>query len=232
MLRELELALNDLRDDADLKVAILTGAGEKAFSAGGDLENISKLSGSFEYRDKRFWDTFARSPMLFREMGAVWKPVIAAVNGYCLGGGLELALACDIIIASENAVFGIPEVKLGAVPSAGGTQRLTRRVPFGIALEMMLTGDNITAQEAHRIGLINKVVPLGELMSAAEQLAKKIASNSLHALMALKELAWRGGFCMSLTEGLRMEKMYSRILREDKEQKDLMQAMLKKLQKK
>ena len=120
------------------------------FCAGGDIELISKLSGSFEFREERFWQTFARSPIAFREMGAVWKPMIAAVNGYCLGGGLELALACDIIIASENASFGAPEVGLGAVPSAGGTQRLTRRVPFGMALEMLLTGERVSAQEAYR----------------------------------------------------------------------------------
>jgi enoyl-CoA hydratase/carnithine racemase len=165
-------------------------------------------------------------------MGTVWKPLIAAVNGYCLAGGLELALACDIIIASDNATFGIPEVTLGAIPSAGGTQRLIRRVPFGMALEIMLTGESITAQEAYRIGLVNKVVPLAELMSAAEKLAKKIADSPLHALMVLKELAWRGGLCMSFTEGLRMEKVYSRILREDEEQKERMEAALKRIQKK
>jgi enoyl-CoA hydratase/carnithine racemase len=232
LLSGLESALGDLRDDPELKVGIVTGAGHKAFSTGGDLEMISKLSGSFKFREERFWKTFARSPICFREMGTVWKPLIAAVNGYCLAGGLELALACDIIIASDNATFGIPEVTLGAIPSAGGTQRLIRRVPFGMALEIMLTGESITAQEAYRIGLVNKVVPLAELMSAAEKLAKKIADSPLHALMVLKELAWRGGLCMSFTEGLRMEKVYSRILREDEEQKERMEAALKRIQKK
>ncbi len=217
-----------LKDNNNLRVGVITAAGEKAFSTGGDLRDLYNLIHTDGAAAERFWKTFNRSPFPFRELGILWKPLIAAVNGYCLAGGLELVLACDIIIASENASFGVPEITLGFIPSAGGTQKLVRRIPFGIALEMLLTGERIDAQEALRIGLINKVVPLKELMPSAEQLAQKIASNGPLAAMVIKELAWRGGFCMSLDEGLRFEKLFSRINRDTDDSKEGALAFIEK----
>ena len=230
LISELERVLADIRDDDNLKVGVIIGAGDRAFCAGNDIAEMEEMGSSFDARDERFWRTFSKSPFALRETGTLWKPLVAAVNGYCLASGVEIALACDIIVATPSARFGIPEVLLGAVASFGGTQRLTRRVPFGMAMEMLLTGENITAEEALRIGLVNRVVPNDQLMATAEELAIKIARHPLHALQANKELAWRGQE-MSLADGLRMEKMFSRILREDKEQRLLMKAMVDRLQK-
>ena len=134
----------------------------------------------------------------------LYKPVIAAVNGVAMGGGLELALACDIRIASENAIFGVPEVKLGVIPGWGGTQRLPRCVPWTIAAQMLFTGEPIDAQEACRVGLVSKVVPLSELMPAAEKMAGSILKNAPLAVRAAKQAMLRGT-SMTLEEGLRVE---------------------------
>jgi E-phenylitaconyl-CoA hydratase len=138
--------------------------------------------------------------------------VIAAVNGYCLAGGLELALACDIRIAADHARFGLTEVLRGIIPGGGGTQRLPRIVPFGIALQLMLTGEHIDAAEAYRIGLVNKVVPAARLMDEAVALAERICANAPLSTRAIKESAYRGSN-VSLEEGLRIESFLSRIIR-------------------
>lgn len=178
---ELKQLLVDLEGDNDLRVLILTGMGDKAFVAGADInELVDRDAGSGRRISRERQDIFSRIENL-----AV--PVIAAVNGYALGGGLELALACSIRICSENAQFGAPEVKLGIIPGDGGTQRLPRLIGLGRAMEMILTGDFIDAEEAHRVGLVNRVVSQNELMDNAMKLAKKIASRPPLAVQYAKD---------------------------------------------
>ena len=186
VLDELDDCFHAIQDDEEVRVVILTGAGEKAFVAGADLHELATLA-PLEGRD------FSRRGQgtldLIENLG---KPVIAAVNGYALGGGCELAIACALRIASENARFGQPEVKLGIIPGYGGAQRLTRLVGKGRALEMILSGEPIGAQEAYRIGLVNQVVPAAELAAAAETLARKIAANAPLAIKFALEAVNRG----------------------------------------
>jgi len=171
LLDELEIAFQAFRQDEAVKVVILTGAGEKAFVAGADIKELTKLDGvsgrAHSLRGQQVLNAIENCP----------KPVIAAVNGYCLGGGCELALACHIRIASESARFGQPEVKLGLIPGYGGTQRLPRLVGTGRAIEILLTADTLDAKEAERIGLVNRVVPAADLLDYCRQLAKKIIAN-------------------------------------------------------
>jgi enoyl-CoA hydratase len=178
---ELKQVFESLRNDANVDVVILTGAGEKSFVAGTDIKELTELnSESGRSFSKGGQDVFN----LIENLG---KPVIAAVNGYALGGGCELALACHIRYASENARFGQPEVNLGIIPGYGGTQRLARLVGKGKAMEMILAGDPIDAQEAYRVGLVNKVVPQAELLKAAEEIAGKIiAKGQLAVRTALR----------------------------------------------
>jgi len=195
--RELHETMVDFRDDPELWVGIITGAGEKAFSAGADIKDT--LPFMKEHRDSP-WATPA-IPMRGLEL---WKPLIAAINGLALGGGLEIALACDIRIASENARFGTPEVTLGLIPGWGGTQRLPRMLPWCKAAEILLMGRLIDAQEASRIGLVNKIVPVEELMPTAREWAEVICQAGPLAVRAAKEAMIRG--CgMTLEEGLRLE---------------------------
>ena len=168
---ELRQAFEQVKSDASIDAVVITGAGEKAFVAGTDIGELTAL-------DAKTGKSFSeKGQILFRFIENLGKPVIAAVNGYALGGGMELALACHIRIASENAKFGQPEVNLGVIPGYGGTQRLARLIGKGRAMEMILTGDPIDAQEALRIGLVNKVVPTSDLMKTAEALAQKILSK-------------------------------------------------------
>ena len=178
---ELFALFTQIKTDNSVNVVILTGAGEKAFVAGTDIQELtvlnSELGKEFSSRGQEVFD-------LIENLG---KPVIAAVNGYALGGGCELALACHIRIASENAKFGQPEVNLGIIPGYGGTQRLPRLIGRGRAMEMILTGNPIDAQEALRVGLVNKVVPQAELLATAAALAQLIAGKGQLAVrMALK----------------------------------------------
>ena len=197
VIQELSQALTDFRDDSQLLVAIITGAGERAFCAGADIATtIPMLKGM----RGEWWRLPAT---IFRGLD-VWKPIIAAINGHALGGGLELALSCDIRIAAEKATFGVPEVTLGLIPGFGGTQRLPRVIPTAIAAEMLLTGRSINAQEAYRIGLVNKVVPLPELMPAAEEMANRLCQLPPLAVRAAKEAMLRG-LDLTLEEGLRLE---------------------------
>lgn len=183
LLDELESVFQSLKLDELIKVVILTGAGEKAFVAGADIAELSKLD---MLSAKDFSE---RGQKVFYTIENMNKPVIAAVNGFALGGGCELALACHIRLASENARFGQPEVNLGIIPGFGGTQRLTRLVNSGRAAEMILTGDLIDANEAYRIGLVNHVYPQNELFDKAVELANKIASKAPHAVnLALKSI--------------------------------------------
>ena len=197
-LGELEATLGELRDDAQVQVVIVTGAGEKAFVAGADIAELAKLD-ALSGRE-----TARRGQRVFRSLELFPKPVIAAVNGFALGGGCELALACHVRIASENAAFGLPEVGLGVIPGYGGTQRLARLVGRGRAIEMVLTGQRITAAEAQRIGLVNRVVPGGSLLGEARALAAAILANGPVAVRAALESIQRG-LDMPLDAGLAFE---------------------------
>jgi len=182
LMSELVKALDELDKDQTVNVIILTG-GEKAFAAGADITEMSKATPVDLILDRRFelWDQIRKTA----------KPIIAAVSGFCLGGGNERAMNCDIIIASENAVFGQPEVNVGIMPGAGGTQRLTRAVGKSKAMQMILTGQSISAEEALRIGLVSKVVPLESLMVEVKKLANEIASKPPIAIRAAKEAILR-----------------------------------------
>jgi len=190
----------DVGEDPNIWVAIVTGAGDKAFSSGQDLKEVvewMKLP-----PDKRPAQPLPEvNPM--RGM-TVWKPFIAAINGVCTGGGLELAMACDLRIAADTARLGLAETKQGVIPANSGTQKLIRLVPFGKALEMLITGDFVDAQEALRIGLVNKVVPAADVLKEADSLANHICENGPMAVRAVKELAYKG-IEVSLAEGLRLE---------------------------
>lgn len=196
-MRQLHHALLDFRDDDNLWVGILTGTGDKVFSAGVDVKDYLPFVKS---TTEKKWQ---RPAGVMRGLD-LWKPLIAACNGLTIGGGLELALACDMIIASENATFGLPEVRVGVCPGGGGTQRLPRTIPIHIAAEMLFTGKTIDAQEAYRIGLVNKVVPLDQLMTEAKKLAETICEAAPLAVRTAKECMVRG-LSMSLEEGLRLE---------------------------
>ncbi|MBE0415307.1 MAG: enoyl-CoA hydratase/isomerase family protein [Dehalococcoidia bacterium] len=193
----------NVRDDPDVWIAIVTGTGDRAFSAGADLKEIAALRMQAEQGGGM---PEIVSPLVPMRSPEVYKPFIAAINGIATGGGLELALICDIRIAADSARLGLREVVQAVMPGWGGTQRLPRLVPFGIALEILMTGDFISAQEAYRIGLVNKVVPLDELMPTAEALANRINENGPLAVRAVKEAAYRG-VRMSLDEGLRLESL-------------------------
>ena len=170
--RELHEVMSMLRDDPAVAVIVLTGAGEKAFVAGTDIEELAALNTAAGAEFSR------EGQAIFDLIETLGKPVIAAVNGYALGGGCELAMACTLRIASDRAKFGQPEVNLGVIPGYGGTQRLPRLIGKGKALEMILTGNPVGAEEALRLGLVNSVVPASELLPAAERLARAIASKS------------------------------------------------------
>ena len=181
LIEELSQFLDDVQNDEELRVLVITGAGEKAFVAGADIQELVD-------RDALLGRKVSRTRQeIFSRIENLPIPVIAAVNGYALGGGLELALACSIRICSEQAQFGAPEVKLGIIPGDGGTQRLPRLVGLGRAMEMILTGDFIDAQEAYRIGLVNQVTSHDELMEKAMDLAKKIAKRPPLAVRYAKE---------------------------------------------
>ncbi len=226
-LASLNEAWIDFRDNPELWVAIITGAGGKAFCAGADIKDLAKY-----FRTKT---AIQRKAKADREPGMggitrnleIWKPIIAAINGHCLAGGLEIALACDIRIASENATFGLPEVSRGIIPGAGGTQRLPRLIPLGKSLEMILTGDRIDAQEAYRIGLVNRVVPPDQLLPEATKLAERICRNAPLAVQAAKEAVYRG-LDLPLSEGLRLEQFLAEPICQSEDAKEGPRAFFEK----
>ena len=197
-MQELKQAFTTIKDDAEVRVAILTGAGEKAFVAGADIGELSQHTpvSAKEYTHQ--------GQAILDAIENLGKPVIACVNGFALGGGCELAMACTMRIASENAKLGQPEVKLGLIPGYGGTQRLPRLVGKGIAMQQILTGEMISAQEAHRIGLVNEVVPAAELIPRAEAIAAKIIANAPLAIQYAME-AVNHGLDLPLADGLYLE---------------------------
>lgn len=197
-LDELRDCLEEVRRDEGVRVVILTGAGEKAFVAGADINELARQT-ALEGKD-----TALRGQAIFHLLETLGKPSIAAINGFALGGGCELALSCTMRIASRTARLGQPEVKLGILPGYGGTQRLTRLCGKGMAHELILTGDMITAEEALRIGLVNHVTEPAELLAAAESIAGKIAANAPLAVKFAMESVERGAE-MPQEEGLFLE---------------------------
>src|SRR2546422_3980122 len=194
---EVIAALAELDADEAVRVVILTGQGDKAFVAGADIT---------EFRDRTAleqWDLYQR-PLLYDAVDRFSKPVISMINGYCLGGGCELALACDMRIASERAQIGQPEINIGIIPGGGGTQRLPRVVPLGKAMELILTGDRISAAEAHRIGLLDEVTAHDQLETRTMEIANRIADKSPVAVRLAKQ-AVKASTRMGLDAGLRYE---------------------------
>lgn len=197
-INELEEVFESIKNNSEIFIVVITGSGEKAFVAGADIAELNKLDimSAKEFSEK--------GNRVFRAIETLDKPVIAAVNGFALGGGCELALACHIRFASENAKFGQPEVNLGIIPGYGGTQRLARLINSARTLEMILTGDMISAEEALRIGLVNKVFPQADLVIKTLEFAEKISSKGQQAIrFALK--AVKATDNISLTEGLAYE---------------------------
>jgi len=220
--------VNELADAAErvatedaIRGVLLTGAGQKAFVAGADIADLAK-QGPFDGKARAL-----RGQAMLRRFETCGKPVVAAINGFALGGGCELAMACHIRIASESAKFGQPEVKLGIAPGYGGTQRLPRIVGKGNALRLILTGDMIDAQEAHRIGLVTQVVPAAELLATAEQTLRGIlAMGPLAVRLAIE--AVDQGLEMSLDEGLLLEANHFGLLAATEDMKEGLTAFLEK----
>jgi enoyl-CoA hydratase/carnithine racemase len=221
MREELTACFGELGQGGEARVIVVTGAGEKAFSAGADIREFTAPQVPVKFRD-------ARRRVDFRAaMGHGGQPIIAAIRGYALGGGLELALACDIRIASEDSLLGLTEVNLAIIPGGGGTQRLPRLVGRGKALEMILTGARIDAREALRIGLVERVVPAAELQSAAQALAKMLAERAPVAMRYAKEAVVKG-LGMSLEDGLRLENDLATLLRTTEDRIEGAKAFLEK----
>ncbi|NYT62894.1 enoyl-CoA hydratase/isomerase family protein [Alcaligenaceae bacterium] len=194
-----------VRDDDAIRVAIVTGAGDRVFSAGADLK--SWIGRKVPLSD--LWQT--QKGMLLNRGLQVYKPVIAAINGHCLAGGMTLMLATDLRVTADHATFALSEVKRGIIPANGGTQRLPAQLPHAIAMEMLLIGDAIDAQKAAHWGLVNRVVPAEKLMETAVEMARRVADNAPLAVQAIKELALHGQQ-ESLAAGLRFEQLIQNIL--------------------
>jgi enoyl-CoA hydratase/carnithine racemase len=219
VLREMRYALDGFREDNGVGAVVFTGAGEKAFVAGADIG---------ELRERTILDGLAaHMQRLYDEIEGFEKPTIAAVNGYALGGGCELAMACDIRIAAENGRFGLPETALSIIPAAGGTQRLARLVGKGRAIEMILTGRMIDAEEARGIGLVSRVVPQTQLMDAARETAGTILSKGPLAVR-LAKLAIQTGFETDQRTGLVVERLAQTVLYASEDKREGTSAFLEK----
>src|ERR1700758_2729045 len=218
---ELKAAFEDARDDSSVRGVILTGSGDKAFAAGADIAEMANYTAFQAEEATRHAQGVTE---LIENLG---KPVIAAVNGFALGGGCEAAMACTMRIATEHAKFGQPEVKLGLLPGGGGTQRLPRLVGKGRALQLILTGETISAQEAYRIGLVNEVVPAASLIDRAETILKQIAANAPIAVKFSLEAANKG-MESSQSEGLALEASYFGICAATEDKKEGTSAFLEK----
>ncbi|MDQ3871871.1 MAG: enoyl-CoA hydratase-related protein [Chloroflexota bacterium] len=218
-LRELVEELERLDADESCRAVVITGAGERAFAAGADIKEMADQSPvSLTVRNTFAW---------WERIRRVRKPLVAAVRGYALGGGCELAMACDMIVAAEDAVFGQPEIKIGVMPGAGGTQRLTRALGKARAMELILTGRNLPAREADAHGLVTRLVAREETVAAALGLAREIAALPPLAVMAAKEAVNRA-FELSLEAGLEFERRNFFLLFASEDQKEGMQAFVEK----
>ncbi len=220
-LTELNEVLSDIEKRDDIKVVILTGDGEKSFVAGADIAEMVNFSAA----EARAFGMRASEP--FFKLMNMRQVTIAAVNGFALGGGCEISMACDIRIASDNARFGQPETGLGIIPGFGGTQRLARLVGMGRAKELIFTCDTIKADEAYRIGLVNKVVPQAELMDTAKKMASKIASKGSYA-NAIAKAAINNGYDMDIKNAVEMEANLFGITCSTNDKKEGMTAFLEK----
>lgn len=218
---ELRVCWRRIDTESDIRAVVLTGAGEKAFSTGADLKKTLQTGGSYAAK------AFGAGDESFVASLNSDKPLICAINGYALGGGLELALACDIRIAAPHARFGLPEVKVGTIPGAGGTQRLPRTVGGSDAMLMLLTGDMIDAAEALRLGLISRIVPAGELVAEAQSLARRIAANAPLSVRAIKRLV-RDGRALPLEEAMRLERLAWGLLRDTEDRMEGRRAFQEK----
>jgi enoyl-CoA hydratase len=219
--KDLRTTFADARDDVAIRGVILTGAGDKAFIAGADITELAHVAAFEAEQSSRFGQEVLD---LIENLG---KPVVAAINGFALGGGCETAMACTIRIAVETAKFGQPEVALGLVPGGGGTQRLPRLVGKGRALQLILSGEMISAQEAYRIGLVNEIVPATNLITRAEAILKKIASNAPIAVKFALEAANKG-MDTSQGEGLLLEASYFGLCASTEDKKEGTTAFLEK----
>ncbi|RMF16875.1 MAG: enoyl-CoA hydratase [Alphaproteobacteria bacterium] len=219
LMDELTAALRALEADDEIGCIILTGS-KKAFAAGADIKEMA---------DKTFLDVYMEDYITrnWEELTRVRKPTIAAVAGYALGGGCEVAMMCDMVIAADNAKFGQPEITIGVIPAAGGTQRLTRAVGKALAMDMVLTGRQISADEALAAGLVSRVVPVDDLMDEALKIADRVASLSRPAVMMAKEAVNRA-FETTLAEGLRFERRMFHSLFAFEDQKEGMHAFIEK----
>ena len=219
--KDMRTAFEDARDDVAVRGVILTGAGNKAFVAGADISELAHVAAFEAEQSSRFGQEVLD---VIENLG---KPVVAAVNGFALGGGCETAMACTIRIAADSAKFGQPEVALGLVPGGGGTQRLPRLVGKGRALQLILSGETISAQEAYRIGLVNEVVPAAELIPRAEAILKRIASNAPIAVKLALE-ATNKGLETSQSEGSSLEAAYFGLCAATEDKKEGTTAFLEK----
>ncbi|GAM25878.1 hypothetical protein SAMD00019534_090530 [Acytostelium subglobosum LB1] len=218
LIGEINTAVRQFQDDKDVGSIVITGS-EKAFAAGADIKEMAPKTLSEAYNTNMLAQ--------WHDLTKMSKPIIAAVNGYALGGGCELAMMCDIIIAGEKAVFGQPEIKLGTIPGCGGTQRLIRAIGKSKAMELVLTGNNLTAVEAEKAGLVSRVVPVEELLPEAIKTAEKIASYSQLTVAMAKE-AVNASYELTLAEGIRFERRLFHATFGTHDQKEGMSAFVEK----
>ena len=223
-LQDLDAALDMALEDDTVKVIIITGAGQMAFIAGADINEFTKIE-----TPEQAMDMARMGHRVFNKIEKARKPVIAAINGVCLGGGLEMAMACHMRVAGDRARIGQPEINLGIIPGWGGTQRLQRIVGPSKAAEMILTGDPITAQEAYRLGLVNKVVPMGDVLKEAKGLARKIASKSAVAIRCAMDAIERGRH-LPLEEAMEVEIEQFGVISQSEDIKEGVTAFLQKRQ--
>jgi len=216
-LRELRAHLVEVRDRSDLRVAVVTGEGTRAFCAGADLKGTQTSPAGYAEAVFQSAERSADLGLYIRLMDltdlGLWKPVVAAVNGHCLGAGLEIALQCDLRLASSNASFGLPEAKVGSIPAVSGLHRLLKAVPAAHAMQMALTGERVGAAEAHRIGLVTQVVEPAALMERALALAETIAANAPLAVQAIKKLS-RQTLHLSDADAQQLTELYWGVLRD------------------
>ena len=230
-LRELRAHLVEVRDRTDLRAAVLTGAGTKAFCAGADLKATQTSPAPYPEAVFRPAERAAELGLYIRLMDLtdlqLWKPVVAAVNGHCLGAGLEIALQCDLRIASPQASFGLPEARVGSIPAVSGLHRLLKAVPSAHAMQMALTGDRIPAERARGIGLVTEVVPGADLLDRALSLARSIAANAPLAVQAIKKLS-RQTQHLAEADAQQLTELYWGVLRDTQDRVEGRQAFAEK----